>query len=262
MTPLTDLAAQCGAQTVVIDQCRYLAMDGDQLTAFAERIREEERAALPDWLSYYAAADVLTIHGKRYSGALFGPDGFLAPAGTVLRIEDGSSEVVTCTTLHNAARAFEIADEAMFELLLSEGVLGADGIDCTAIGFVDESCNEVTKLGGHMSKLGYTPRCYQGDVKKTGRQWHSGPPPHVGWWNASSVQAVAWWRWWDGTGWSVGVHEGASCVYAGRCAEQRERATDQRCILWTDYWPEGARVVRDDPFGGLTQCDMHEDESR
>ena len=90
----------------------------------------------------------------------------------------------------------------------------------------------------------------RGDVKKTGRQWHSGPPPHVGWWNASPFQAAAWWRWWDGSGWSVSVHESASCVYAGRCAEQRERQSDQRCILWTDYWPENAvavPVVKDAP---------------
>lgn len=44
-----------------------------------------------------------------------------------------------------AARAFEIADEAMFELLLSEGCL-SDGIDSTVIGFVDESCSEVHAL--------------------------------------------------------------------------------------------------------------------
>jgi len=48
-------------------------------------------------------------------------------------------------TPEQIARAFEIADEAMFELLLSEGAL-SDGIDSTVIGFVDESCNEVPKL--------------------------------------------------------------------------------------------------------------------
>lgn len=44
-------------------------------------------------------------------------------------------------------RAFEIADEAMFELLISEGVPGdSPASDATCIGFTDESCQEVTKL--------------------------------------------------------------------------------------------------------------------
>jgi len=44
-------------------------------------------------------------------------------------------------------RAFAIADEAMYELLLSEGV-AIDGrpSDATAIGFTTEACQEVNKL--------------------------------------------------------------------------------------------------------------------
>jgi hypothetical protein len=47
------------------------------------------------------------------------------------------------------ARAFEIADEAMFELLHSEGMPLADPgaeVDALVIGLVDENCMEVTKL--------------------------------------------------------------------------------------------------------------------
>lgn len=57
----------------------------------------------------------------------------------------GYSEAPLYALPPSAARAFEIADEAMFERLLSEGVL-TDGIDSTCIGFVDESCQEVHAL--------------------------------------------------------------------------------------------------------------------
>jgi hypothetical protein len=92
-----------------------------------------------------------------------------------------------------------------------------------------------------MSKPGQIPRCRQGDVKRTGRQWHSGPPPHVGWWNASAMQNVFTWRWWDGRVWSRAVDQDASAVYAGAVAKHPEPSERQRCILWTDYWPKGAR---------------------
>lgn len=44
-------------------------------------------------------------------------------------------------------RAFEIADEAMFELLISEGAPGdAPASDATVIGLTDANCQEVGKL--------------------------------------------------------------------------------------------------------------------
>lgn len=45
-----------------------------------------------------------------------------------------------------AARAFEIADEAMFELLLAHGVLHGNGVDSTVIGFTNEDAAEVMSL--------------------------------------------------------------------------------------------------------------------
>lgn len=44
------------------------------------------------------------------------------------------------------ARAFEIADEAMFEMLLAHGALHGDGVDSTVIGFTDEAAAEVMSL--------------------------------------------------------------------------------------------------------------------
>lgn len=43
-------------------------------------------------------------------------------------------------------RAFEIADQAMFELLLSEGALHGNGADSTVIGFTNEKSTEVMAL--------------------------------------------------------------------------------------------------------------------
>lgn len=43
MTPITDIAREVGARIVAIDQCQHFALDGPQLTAFADRIRADER---------------------------------------------------------------------------------------------------------------------------------------------------------------------------------------------------------------------------
>lgn len=80
----------------------------------------------------------------------------------------------------------------------------------------------------------------------TERVWKSGPPPHVGWWNASVTRDSAAWRWWNGERWSI-VH------YAfDRPGSRPSKASEgmNRRMLWTDYWPENARVPRLDPKGG------------
>lgn len=76
------------------------------------------------------------------------------------------------------------------------------------------------------------------------RTWHSGPPPHVGWWNASMFDDDEIWRWWNGTRWSNGVHRSHDAYRAARTAE---RSTGAESILWTDYYPKRARVPRIDP---------------
>lgn len=75
----------------------------------------------------------------------------------------------------------------------------------------------------------------------TARVWNSGPPPHIGWWNASISSVLDRWRWWDGTNWSVANSSGW-----GLCLDV-ESPEDQCRIKWTDYWPENARVPRVDP---------------
>lgn len=84
------------------------------------------------------------------------------------------------------------------------------------------------------------------------RKWHKGPPPHVGWWNASILKNTDIWRWWDGINWS----ESTKCIFnafvAGEVAKRRAPET-ATLIKWTDYYPANARVPRIDPRKGAKQ---------
>ncbi len=83
------------------------------------------------------------------------------------------------------------------------------------------------------------------DTKQLTRVWHSGPPPHVGWWNASSVHSNKAWRWWDGKSWSVTADETYTASQAADSASYSGVGVSS--IEWTYYWPAGARVPRIDP---------------
>lgn len=76
--------------------------------------------------------------------------------------------------------------------------------------------------------------------------WHKGPPPHVGWWQASNFEYSGAWRWWDGEAWSCAVNYKATRAHVVRNANVRSDATD---IKWTDHYPANARVPRYDPRG-------------
>lgn len=77
------------------------------------------------------------------------------------------------------------------------------------------------------------------------RTWHKGPPPHVGWWNASVCQDITAWRWWDGACWSAVVRPFMSAHEVLRRA--RIKTSTSALMAWSDYWPENARVPRIDP---------------
>lgn len=79
-------------------------------------------------------------------------------------------------------------------------------------------------------------------------EWHRGPPPHVGWWNASKVRDVIAWRWWSGTAWSVPAYPEYSMQNVWRMSRRRLSQTEQRDIEWTWHWPENARVERIAPW--------------
>lgn len=78
------------------------------------------------------------------------------------------------------------------------------------------------------------------------RTWHKGPPPHVGWWNASAGRNIWAWRWWDGESWSDYLLEYDTARSAADAAK-RPALGSQAPIEWTDYWPKNARVPRIDP---------------
>ena len=77
------------------------------------------------------------------------------------------------------------------------------------------------------------------------RVWNSGPPPHVGWWNASMREDNELWRWWDGKQWSRWAKKVFSAEDAAKQASRR--APYQDAIEWTYYWPKRARVFRVNP---------------
>ena len=79
------------------------------------------------------------------------------------------------------------------------------------------------------------------------REWHSGPPPHVGWWNASNTEHPDTWRWWDGEKWSAPAFNDYSAKQAGVQANTEHDLGLGKTIVWSDYYPENARVPRVNP---------------
>lgn len=86
------------------------------------------------------------------------------------------------------------------------------------------------------------------------RIWHKGPPPHVGWWNASINREPNRWRWWDGKKWSVSVTSRYKVKSAAYWAGVQSIFDGD--VEWTDYWPENARVARVDPRAQSTDLDI------
>jgi len=78
----------------------------------------------------------------------------------------------------------------------------------------------------------------------TDRTWHKGPPPHVGWWNASTIRDKKSWRWWGGDQWSTWAYPYESKKDAAYLAT---RPSYEPGIEWSDYYPKDARVPRIDP---------------
>lgn len=79
------------------------------------------------------------------------------------------------------------------------------------------------------------------------RIFHAGPPPHVGWWNASVCKDRKAWRWWDGKEWSCAAMWFDTVGLAAAQAARYQTAAHKGRIEWSDYWPENARVPRIDP---------------
>ena len=70
-----------------------------QFEAAQQPEQENPTRQMPEWMDYDQATDVLTIHGRRYSAAMFGERGFLSPAGTLLQVAEGQPDCVTLMTI-------------------------------------------------------------------------------------------------------------------------------------------------------------------
>ena len=75
-------------------------------------------------------------------------------------------------------------------------------------------------------------------IEGAGAVWHSGPPPHVGWWPASRNRYLRSLRWWNGAAWSDAAYPEHTAVAAARWAAFT--AYRQGSIEWRDRpkdWP-------------------------
>jgi hypothetical protein len=79
--------------------------------------------------------------------------------------------------------------------------------------------------------------------------WHAGPPPHIGWWNASVCSDLEAWRWWDGTRWSKAAYpdEFWGLEEIQMWAETPASEEHQQRVRWTHLWPDNALVPRINP---------------
>ena len=84
----------------------------------------------------------------------------------------------------------------------------------------------------------------------TKRVWNSGPPPHVGWWNASATESDRYWRWWDGVRWSKPAISTDHPRIVAVLAKTKSDIRDPSIIKWTRHWPKNARVARVNPLTG------------
>lgn len=76
-------------------------------------------------------------------------------------------------------------------------------------------------------------------------EWHSGPPPSVGWWPADLPGFLEHHvlRWWDGLVWSIYVYRHATAEEAGELALRHSPCSE--IILWKrrpDNWPKRSKT--------------------
>ena len=77
----------------------------------------------------------------------------------------------------------------------------------------------------------------------TERKWHSGPPPSIGWWPASTMRNNDILRWWNGEFWSRSTKVGCTAWAAARNAQIK--ALDGFYVEWTerpDSWPARSKT--------------------
>jgi len=78
-------------------------------------------------------------------------------------------------------------------------------------------------------------------------KWNPGPPPHVGWWNASTIRKDDVWRWWNGSEWSRHRY---SVPFGANDEASKPSGLTSAAIEWRWYWHPHARVPRINPATG------------
>lgn len=76
-------------------------------------------------------------------------------------------------------------------------------------------------------------------------KWHSGPPPSVGWWPASTFRYSSSIRWWDGKNWSREAQENMPIQMVLNRAYALPRVVTQDEIEWQHRpasWPARSRT--------------------
>ena len=120
-------------------ELRRLHAENEALRAQPAGAATPAAPGVPNWLQYDQHTDVLTIHGKRYAAGMFGESGFLAPPGTLLRVEQGHPD---CVTLSKVAEGEPSGTAEAVDALQAE----RERI-CAAIKAEDDYCVD---QGGYM----------------------------------------------------------------------------------------------------------------
>ena len=191
-------------------------------------------------------------------------EGEVAPVGTVVNVYLGSNTIYDISINDDPRFGSGHRRKMVWEKYLTKVVESKFKIGDRVVGDFDRT----TKIGTITLQYGSGGEWYvvEWDDKTTNsvsihdkhsdnirlatkddREWHSGPPPHVGWWNASQTKHNGSWRWWNGSSWSRDVHQNDGPAWASAHAMWVETAEINAIIKWTDYWPENARVPRIDP---------------
>lgn len=139
---------------------------------------------------------------------------------------------------HCGSDCVECAIAEIEALVSASGGVGPFAVLDERLILVD-SCAKVPAAGWGFATKDTVPT-----MEAHGRTWYKGPPPHVGWWNASlapgNAVAPVTWRWWDGKRWSKLRFSDLDTP------GDNEDGTPAR-IWWSNYYPEDAVVPRMTP---------------
>lgn len=144
---------------------------------------------------------------------------------------------------------FQVGDWVRIEQLVAEGDVAPVGtvvnVYMGSNNIYDIAIIDDPRFGsGNRRKMVWEKYLTKVEVES---EWHSGPPPHVGWWLASYSKRTDTWRWWNGKNWSAPAIDDHSAKQAGTAANTEHNLGLGKIIQWTDYWPENARVPRINP---------------